>query len=260
MELQPFQQPYPPLWYPTHNPESVQYAAQTRVQLRRPWARPCRAASTSMPIGEPGTSPARLRPAERPCRQHPSSASCARSSWPKPMTRRSRPRTRRMGTGIAPSPSCGTTTMTTAWTDCSQWDTAMQNETMIIGSPVRVREQMGRLIEESGCNYVICSFAWGTLPHQQALRSLQLFAQRGDAGVFCRHCVTKYGGGFLGTPGWGDGSGRARCSVRSGRWGLVPAANRRTTGGRTCCRSCPMPRGVAAADNAGFSGQRFLIG
>ena len=28
MELQPFQQPYPPLWYPTHNPESVRYAAQ----------------------------------------------------------------------------------------------------------------------------------------------------------------------------------------------------------------------------------------
>lgn len=28
MELRPFQCPYPPLWYPTHNPESVQYAAQ----------------------------------------------------------------------------------------------------------------------------------------------------------------------------------------------------------------------------------------
>ena len=38
-------------------------------------------------------------------------------------------------------------------------------------------QQMGRLVEESGCNYVIGSFAWGTLPHQQALRSLQLFAQ-----------------------------------------------------------------------------------
>ena len=28
MELQPLQQPYPPLWYPTHNPESVMYAAR----------------------------------------------------------------------------------------------------------------------------------------------------------------------------------------------------------------------------------------
>jgi alkanesulfonate monooxygenase SsuD/methylene tetrahydromethanopterin reductase-like flavin-dependent oxidoreductase (luciferase family) len=28
MELHPLQRPYPPLWYPTHNPESVQYAAR----------------------------------------------------------------------------------------------------------------------------------------------------------------------------------------------------------------------------------------
>src|SRR5262249_4939485 len=28
MELQPLQQPYPPLWYPTQNPESVMYAAR----------------------------------------------------------------------------------------------------------------------------------------------------------------------------------------------------------------------------------------
>jgi alkanesulfonate monooxygenase SsuD/methylene tetrahydromethanopterin reductase-like flavin-dependent oxidoreductase (luciferase family) len=57
------------------------------------------------------------------------------------------------------------------------WETASQHETMLFGSPSRVREQIGRLVEESGCNYVICAFAWGTLPHQQALRSLRLFAQ-----------------------------------------------------------------------------------
>jgi alkanesulfonate monooxygenase SsuD/methylene tetrahydromethanopterin reductase-like flavin-dependent oxidoreductase (luciferase family) len=57
------------------------------------------------------------------------------------------------------------------------WEAATQNETLIFGSPARVREQVVRLVEESGCNYVICSFAWGTLPHQQALRSLRLFAQ-----------------------------------------------------------------------------------
>ncbi len=28
MELHPLQQPYPPLWYPTHNPESIEYAAR----------------------------------------------------------------------------------------------------------------------------------------------------------------------------------------------------------------------------------------
>jgi alkanesulfonate monooxygenase SsuD/methylene tetrahydromethanopterin reductase-like flavin-dependent oxidoreductase (luciferase family) len=57
------------------------------------------------------------------------------------------------------------------------WETATQHQTVIFGSPARVREQMGRLIEDSGCNYVICSFAWGTLPHQQTLRSVRLFAR-----------------------------------------------------------------------------------
>jgi hypothetical protein len=48
---------------------------------------------------------------------------------------------------------------------------------LIFGSPARVREQMSRLVEASGCNYVICAFAWGTLSHRQTLHSLQLFAQ-----------------------------------------------------------------------------------
>ena len=61
------------------------------------------------------------------------------------------------------------------------WETATQHQTMIFGSPARVRAQMGQLIEDSGCNYVICSFAWGTLPHQQTLRLLAPVRARGDA-------------------------------------------------------------------------------
>jgi alkanesulfonate monooxygenase SsuD/methylene tetrahydromethanopterin reductase-like flavin-dependent oxidoreductase (luciferase family) len=57
------------------------------------------------------------------------------------------------------------------------WEPATEHETMLFGSPSRIREQMARLVETSGCNYIVCSFAWGTLPHAQALRSLQLFAR-----------------------------------------------------------------------------------
>ena len=57
------------------------------------------------------------------------------------------------------------------------WETSTQFETIIFGSPARVREQIARLLEESGCNYIICSFAWGSFTHQQALRSLNLFAE-----------------------------------------------------------------------------------
>ena len=56
------------------------------------------------------------------------------------------------------------------------WETAMRDGTMICGSPAHVRERLARLVEVSGCNYVACSFAWGTLPHEQTLKSLNLFA------------------------------------------------------------------------------------
>jgi hypothetical protein len=36
---------------------------------------------------------------------------------------------------------------------------------------------MAELLEVSGCNYMICAFAWGTFPHEQTLRSLRLFAE-----------------------------------------------------------------------------------
>jgi hypothetical protein len=54
---------------------------------------------------------------------------------------------------------------------------ATQHETILFGSPPRVREQMSRLIETSGCNYVVCSFSWGTIPHEQMLHSVRLFSQ-----------------------------------------------------------------------------------
>ena len=56
------------------------------------------------------------------------------------------------------------------------WETSMQHETILSGSPRRVSERLDRLVSTSGCNYVICAFAWGNMPHQQSLRSLQLFA------------------------------------------------------------------------------------
>ena len=56
------------------------------------------------------------------------------------------------------------------------WETAIQHKSIIFGSPDRVRGEMQRVATESGCNYVICSFAWGTLSREQSMRSLDLFA------------------------------------------------------------------------------------
>ncbi|PYN52466.1 MAG: hypothetical protein DMD94_22405, partial [Candidatus Rokuibacteriota bacterium] len=56
-------------------------------------------------------------------------------------------------------------------------DAALTHETILAGSPARVRDQVARLIEETGVNYVICCFAWGDLTLAQSLRSLRLFAE-----------------------------------------------------------------------------------
>jgi len=49
--------------------------------------------------------------------------------------------------------------------------------TTIISYEEQVRGWMAELLEVSGCNYVICAFAWGTFPYEQTLRSLRLFAE-----------------------------------------------------------------------------------
>jgi hypothetical protein len=66
------------------------------------------------------------------------------------------------------------------------WEPSLRDETIIFGSPARVREQLARLLEVSGCNYVIGAFAWGTLSHAQALHSLRLFTEEVMPGVLVR--------------------------------------------------------------------------
>jgi alkanesulfonate monooxygenase SsuD/methylene tetrahydromethanopterin reductase-like flavin-dependent oxidoreductase (luciferase family) len=176
MELQPLQQPYPPLWYPTHNPDSVQYAARHGLNF----------------VG--------LGPAAA-VREHVDAYRLTRE--------RHRHAPGRLNGHVA-APRLGILrqvvvaetdaealtvaraahgdfyrSITKLWHDHDDhsvdglftWETAMQQETVIAGSPARVREQMSQLVDASGCNYVICAFAWGTLPHQHALRSLRLFAR-----------------------------------------------------------------------------------
>jgi hypothetical protein len=50
-------------------------------------------------------------------------------------------------------------------------------EAAVIGSPRTVREYVERWAEQSGCNYWVSSFQWGDLTHEEASRSLGLFAE-----------------------------------------------------------------------------------
>ena len=176
MELQPLQHPYPSLWYPTHNPESIQYAARhgynfvglgpaaaVREHVDLYWqtweAHRNDRDRLNGHVAAPKVGILRQIVVAETDDEALKAARTAHDDWYRSITK--------------------------LWHDHDDhsvdglfgWDTATQHETILFGSPSRIREQMAQLVETSGCNYVVCSLTWGTLPHEQMLHSLRLFAQ-----------------------------------------------------------------------------------
>lgn len=48
----------------------------------------------------------------------------------------------------------------------------------IVGSPTRVQDEIAAYFEQTGCNYILLAFAWGSLTQAESERSLELFAER----------------------------------------------------------------------------------
>ena len=163
MELHPYQQPYPPLWYPTHNPESVQYAARhgynfvglgpaaaVREHVDAYWqtweSHRHDPGQLNGHVAAPKVGILRQVVVAETDEEALAATRAAHGDWYHSITK--------------------------LWHDHDDhsvdglfaWETATQQETVIFGSPARVREQVRRLVEASGCNYVICAFAWGSFP------------------------------------------------------------------------------------------------
>jgi len=54
--------------------------------------------------------------------------------------------------------------------------TVRRMDTTIVGTPEQVRAEVARHVDETGANYFVCRFCFGTLPHDAAMRSIALFA------------------------------------------------------------------------------------
>src|SRR5262245_13009517 len=174
MELHPLQKPYPPLWYPTHNPESIEYAAKHGYHF-----------ASIGPAGLVGQQADLYRKTWEAHRQE-SGRLNGHVAAPKVGVMR------QVFVAESESEALATTrsahqdwyrSITKLWHEHNDhsvdgffsWDAAMQAETILFGSPTRVRDQIAQLLEVSGCNYMICSFAWGTFSYDQTLRSLRRF-------------------------------------------------------------------------------------
>jgi len=55
--------------------------------------------------------------------------------------------------------------------------TAMDNQSLLVGSPSSVRDFVRRYAAETGANYYCGAFSWGDLTHQESSKSLRLFAE-----------------------------------------------------------------------------------
>ena len=178
MHFGPRQQPYPPLWYATTNPDAIPWAAQNSINTAHIF--------------------------------HPASTTKAQFDLYKSHWEERSPEDGRLNAHV-PVPKLGLVrhlyvapTDEQAERECrpafeswygkinhywvqygsrnlaymSDYDDLIQKEVVIRGSPSSVKEQVHRAIDESGANYFCPVFAFGDLTYDQVLTSMTLFAEQ----------------------------------------------------------------------------------
>ncbi len=177
LELHPLQKPYPPLWYPTHNPESIAMAGIRGLNVvtampnrilrdlirtyRENWAAHRGDPDRLNPqVESPRIAVNKLLFLAETDREAQEVARAAHAVWWSSLTWLSRaynvdlPGIRAMG----------------------DYDRAAGSGGILIGSPATVGAEIEQL-GETGINYVICAFQWGSITHAQAMTSMGLFAR-----------------------------------------------------------------------------------
>ena len=176
MELQPFQQPYPPLWYPTRAVESVREAARQGYNC-----------ITIGPTDQVSQNADIYWETWDTHRGHDGRLN-AHDSEPKfGVMRQVVVADTNEDALVLARAAHGDWyhSITKLWHTHGDhgpdnhfaWEPSIRDRSIIFGSPEGVKDQLSELMETSGCNYLACSFAWGTLTYEQSLHSLNLFAE-----------------------------------------------------------------------------------
>ncbi|HEY7067084.1 MAG TPA: LLM class flavin-dependent oxidoreductase [Chloroflexota bacterium] len=61
--------------------------------------------------------------------------------------------------------------------ELSDFDRRLARGGVLVGSPETVRAQVAACLKETGCNYFVGAFAWGTLSTEQVVTSVRLFGE-----------------------------------------------------------------------------------
>ncbi len=172
MELEPYQRPYPPLWYGIARSDSVPWAAEHSVNV-----------VANLPPGPMRAVTERYRaewaalarpPAELPLMgvsRHMvlADSESAALEVARPAYRQWRASFMKLWLqhGKLPSPQA---------IFPETFDEAQEAGRAFAGTAASVRAKLRALGEETGINYVLCRFAFGTMPLEASLRSVALFA------------------------------------------------------------------------------------
>jgi alkanesulfonate monooxygenase SsuD/methylene tetrahydromethanopterin reductase-like flavin-dependent oxidoreductase (luciferase family) len=175
--LRPFQQPYPPLWYPTENPDSVAWVGQHGINLlmRR------------MPEGSSSAEFAATY--RRELERHRNDEGRLNAHVAEPAVGVVR------HVYVADSDDAAMRTAREAWKVFTEshsylrlvhglpiaaqadFDAQIAEQMVLVGSPTTVRDGVRQVVRSSTCNYFACCFSWGNLSTQQMLRSIELFTR-----------------------------------------------------------------------------------
>lgn len=184
MTIRPLQQPHPPLWYPTSNPERVSWVAErgfhtlfgfshTGPEVIAGGVRRYRATLAALAPG--AQAPAGHEPMLGATRHvyvdetDEKALEVAREAYTDfDLNFRTRPG----GTRAAASRR-------------GDFDTAIGWGGIYAGSPESVRSQVQAFLDDTQINYFVATFAFGSLTTEQVLRSLRLFAEEVMPGLQC---------------------------------------------------------------------------
>ncbi len=171
MTMKPFQEPYPPLWYPSFSESGVEFAAREGMHF--------------MSLGPPSLITNLV------ARYREVAADIANGGTDKMKLGAMRQiyvaETEEEAFAVAkPAYDDWYRSILELWhqkndhayDDFFAWEPCLAGETILIGSIDTVRDQIQRLVTESGINYFVGSFAWGSLSPEKSHRSLDLFTSR----------------------------------------------------------------------------------
>jgi alkanesulfonate monooxygenase SsuD/methylene tetrahydromethanopterin reductase-like flavin-dependent oxidoreductase (luciferase family) len=181
LELRPYQRPYPPLWYPTSNPDTVAWVAEQGYQILLSFNTPTiEEVQRRLNIYREHLP----RAVDNPARVNPQIAHPRYGVVRKVYVAETDAEAHRVAREALARFRHSFTFLwelhgIQSYTDnLANLEDCLERGVLFAGSPATVRAQLAAFLAATGANYFGGCFAWGNLTGDQVLRSLDLFTQQ----------------------------------------------------------------------------------